>query len=181
MKEDLSSLIVPPYMSKRSRGYAVRRSAFACALFLLNGADPALAVNGMPDTGKIGFFGGQETSTSKFYCDWGFDSAISPSIGACAQHVPALVAVEVPAGFELGTESGVTVSFTTAKTITTWTKEVSASESFRVALICETAGNDTGLEHCLEISEDPEAAVALPLAQANSRALPAIVTSVPLI
>lgn len=131
------------------------REVLTCggALLALYGVAPVHALSGFPDTGQIGFFSDpDEPDKAKFYCDWRFDPAISPLIPACAQHDAGLVAVQVVSdGFDLGAESGVTISSTAFGVITTSTKNTA-----RVALICETAGDGTELNHCLQITENPE-------------------------
>ena len=103
-------------------------------------------------TPQIGFFSDPAApDDAKFYCDWRFAGA-SPPLAACAQQVPQVVAVQVAAGFALGPETNTKINFTTSGAITTSTKDVGDS-SARVALICETAGDGTRLNHCLQITE----------------------------
>ncbi|MGH8523848.1 MAG: hypothetical protein ACREXY_06410 [Gammaproteobacteria bacterium] len=140
-----------------SRSRRLLRELFTCAgaLLALSGAGPVHALSGFPDTGNIGFFSDPAAPTSaKVYCDWRSAGA-SPPLAPCAQHVPQVVAVQVAAGFALGLETNKTISFTSFGAITTSTKDVDES-SVRVALICETAGDGTGRNHCLQITEDPE-------------------------
>lgn len=144
-----------------SRSQRLLREVLTCggALLALYGPFAVQALSGFTDTGNIGFFANPlAQEDAKFYCDWRFDPVISPSLPACAQHAPELVAVEVPqGGFNLGLETDTTISSTRFWAITTSTKDVGEEESAaRVALICETAGDSTGLNHCLRITEDPE-------------------------
>lgn len=159
MKED--TCLYTGGASKRGRAAPSRsqrflREVLTCVgtLLALYGAAPVHALSGFPDSGQIGFFSDPAApNDAKFYCDWRFDSVISPLIPACAQHDAGLVAVQVGAeGFNLDLESDVTISFTTSGVISTSTKDVGAA---RVALICETAGGTpvTGKEHCLRITE----------------------------
>lgn len=141
----------------RSRSRHLLREVLTCAgaLLALSGAAPAHALSGFPDTGNIGFFSDPDApNDAKFYCDWR-SADTSPPLAACAQHVPQVVAVQVAAGFALGLETNTTISFTSFGSITTSTKDVDES-SVRVAFICDTAGDGTGLKHCLQITEDPE-------------------------
>lgn len=142
-----------------SRGQRRSVSVLTCAgtLLALYGPISAQALSGFPDTGQIGFFGNPAAQEdARFYCDWRFDPLISPSLSACAQHVPKLVAVEVPLeGFNLGLETDTTISSTRFWAITTSTKDVEESSTVRGAIICETAGDGTGMKHCLRIAEDP--------------------------
>lgn len=143
-----------------SRSQRFLREVLTCGgtLLALYGADPVQALSGFPDTGQIGLFSDPAApNDAKFYCDWRFDSVIGPLIPACAQHDLGLVAVQVVTqGFDLGAEFGVPIISTAFGAITTSTKDVGEFSTARVALICETAGDDTGLNHCLQITEDPE-------------------------
>lgn len=152
----------PATLPSRSRRLPLKASVCVCTLAVLYGAAPVQALSGFPDTGQVIFFSGDpndpdEANEAKFYCDWRFDPGISPSLPACAQHDPGLVALQVGAdGLALGGESNVTISSTVSGTITTSTKDVGESFSARVALICETRGDNSGEEDCLRITEDPE-------------------------
>lgn len=143
-------------LPSRSRHLSVRLfTTCAGAVLALHGVAPVHALSGFPDTGQVAFFNDPDEATqAKFYCDWRFDPDVSPSLPACAQHDPGFVAVQVGTeGFVLGVESGVTISSTAFGLITTSTKDVGEFSSARAALICETAGDNTGLEYCLEITE----------------------------
>jgi hypothetical protein len=154
MKHD--TCLYPGGASRRGQAAASRsrrllREVLTCAgtLLALYGATPVHALSGFLDTGDVGFFiDPQKPKDGKFYCDWRFGGT-SPPLAACAQHDSQLVAVQVNAGFALGLETNTTISSTYFGAITTSTVGASA----RVALICETAGDGSGLNHCLRITE----------------------------
>lgn len=123
----------------------------------LNTNEP-LTVNTFPvdsaqtqDTGVslVAFPGETAVEKMKFYCDQRFDSAETAL--ACAQQPNDQLAIQVPSanGISLDDETNTQVPFMTVGAVTTFT----TPEGLRGSLLCETAGDGSGNNYCVKITE----------------------------
>lgn len=145
-------LVRKSYPSQKFR-YSHAMRVLGASLLLFYQAGPAHALSGaVVTTGQVGLFANGSTvipnvnDYDKLYCDLNFYSSNQP---ACSQNTQS-IAYQVPPTVSLGLESDTTVSFTSSGSVTTYTQ----ADGYRASLICQTAGDATGLQHCLKVTAD---------------------------